>query len=105
MIIENDKVFAKSCKNGTETPVWSYKGHAFKKQEERVHWVSMGHEIQFNNKFGVKLNLIVLSFFECFQLITIVVMCNITKNVLDPSAFNLEFQYLVEVGLRVQNII
>jgi hypothetical protein len=65
----------------------------------------MGHEIQFNNKFGVKLNLIVLSFFECFQLITIVVMCNITKNVLDPSAFNLEFQYLVEVGLRVQNII
>ncbi len=29
MTIEAYKVFMKSCKMGTETPVWSHKGHDF----------------------------------------------------------------------------
>ncbi len=45
----------------------------------------------------------VLSFLERFQLIIVVTMCTI--NDFKPSAFNLEFQYLVEVGLRAQNAI
>jgi hypothetical protein len=39
------------------------------------------------------------------QLIIVVVMCNVIINVLEPGAFNLEFQYLMEVGLRAQNTI
>ncbi len=66
-------------------------------------------------QWGMKLNLstnlvlnwvcIVLSFLECFQLISVVVMCTITINVFKPSALNFEFQYLVEVGPKVQNAI
>jgi hypothetical protein len=38
-------------------PLWSHRGLDFKKQEKKIHWASMGHETQFNNKFGVKLSL------------------------------------------------
>jgi hypothetical protein len=65
----------------------------------------MGHEIQFNSKFGAKLSLLCPFFLEHFQLTIVVTMFTITINVLEPSAFNLEFHYLVEVGLRAQNAI
>jgi hypothetical protein len=29
MTIEDDKLFMKTSKNGTETPIWSPKGHDF----------------------------------------------------------------------------
>jgi hypothetical protein len=29
----------------------------FQKTWKKVHWASMGHEIQFSNKFGAKLSL------------------------------------------------
>jgi hypothetical protein len=47
----------KSGKDGTGPPVWSHRGWDFKKQGEKVHWASTGHETQFSSKFGAKLSL------------------------------------------------
>ncbi len=57
MTVEADKISMKLGKNDTKTSVQSHKQQDFKKQEEKIHWVSMGHETQFNNKFGAKLSL------------------------------------------------
>jgi hypothetical protein len=48
---------------------------------KKTHWISRGHETQFNSKFGVKLSLHVLSFLECFQPIISAIMCIIAINV------------------------
>jgi hypothetical protein len=89
----------------------------------------MGRETQFSTKFGVKLSCFVLSFLECFQLISVVAMCTVARhkwrgkkardlrswssllfiplpiNDLELGAFNFESQYLVVVGLRAHNAI
>jgi hypothetical protein len=51
----------------------------------------MGDEIQFSNKFGVKLSLLCPFFFGMLSIDTYCFMCTININVLEPSAFNLEF--------------
>ncbi len=50
----------------------------------------------FSTKFGVKLVFAtVLSFPERFQSIPAAALCTVAMNVLEPCAFNAEFQYFI----------
>jgi hypothetical protein len=88
------EVFAKYAKQNTNTPCLVIKGVRFKKHNEKqVHWVSMGIETQFNNKFVFHLAF----FFYCLQTIIIVAMCIVIVNIIEFHAFNAKFQHFIPI--------
>ncbi len=99
------KLSIKSSKDNIGTPLFGPIGDAISKNKKKKY-IGLQQGMILGLTVDLVLNLIchVLSFLECFQPISIVIMCIVAINVLKLGSFNHESQYFIPLFNKISRL-